>query len=89
MVLSCFSSEGHILNTFNSELAIAAAKGLSIKRCWEKALARAAKVLGESEWTVYQALPTAPCEFRGVLSVNGKESPCVIVFPEYGFPIVG
>jgi len=72
---------------FNSELAILAAKGNSVKRCWTLALARASQVLGDDEFTVFNALPTSGI-FYGELSINGQKKPVRVIYSEFSFPKV-
>ena len=72
---------------FNSELSILAAKGNSVKRCWTLALEKASQVLGEDEFTVFNALP-ATGTFYGELSINGQKKPVRVVYSEFSFPKV-
>lgn len=88
MISACFSDSKTAINVFNSELAIASAKGCTVKKSWEIALKRASEVLGEDELFVYRELPNENKSFSGFIYVNGVKKECTVYHKENGFPTV-
>lgn len=76
---SCFSTSDIFTNVFCSEIAILAAKGNSVKRCFSIALENAARILGEKEYELAAKLPKSGV-FEGHISVNGVKTNCTVTF---------